>query len=274
VSSGELEYHEFAAPREVADVARCVWLLSGTAPAGAAPQPVVPDGCVEIVLNLAAPFRRFLSDGHTEVQPLSMVVGQITRAVVIAPSGVVDVVGIRLQPWGAFAMLPIPAAELSDLLLPLETLHAEMARDLPGTLAEQETPASRAAAVFRYVDRHARRSAISTRARAIVAEASGPEESATVRALARRLGLGERQVERELSRHVGLRPKMLLRIARFQRAIALARTDETLSLSAVAARSGYFDQSHLTHEFRRFAACTPSEFLGRDRSLTDLFLPD
>jgi AraC-like DNA-binding protein len=274
MSTGELEYHEFPAPPALTDVVRCVWLLSGPATAGGAPQPVVPDGCAEIVLNLADPFRRVRDSGGWEVQPRAMVVGQITGAVVIAPSGVVDLVGVRLQPWGAFSVLATPAAELCDVLVPLDALQAEMARDLPGALADERTPARRAASVFRYVATRTGRAQPTARARAIVDAATAHQESPTVRALATRLGLGERQVERELGRHVGLRPKMLLRIARFQRTLALARADETLRLSAIAARSGYFDQSHLTHEFRRFAACTPTEFLGRDRSLTDLFLSD
>jgi AraC-like DNA-binding protein len=271
-----VEYVEFPAPPMLADVVRCVWLLSGAASATPAPQPVVPDGCAEIVLNLADPFRRFRGGGAYETQPCSMVVGQITEAVVIAPSGVVDLVGIRLQPWGAFSVLPVPATDLRDVLLPLDTLAADMASDLPDELREESTSATRAARVFRYLARHGRRTPPSprSRARAIVAEATRRPEATTVRHLAARLGLGERQVERELDRHVGLRPKMLLRIARFQRALSLARADETLSLSAVAARAGYYDQAHLTHEFRRFAACTPSEFRGRDRSLTDLFLAE
>ena len=272
MSTDDLTYHEFPAPPSVADVVRCVWVLSGPPSVGAVPQPVVPDGCAEIVLNLADPFRRFDHSGSWHVQPRAMVVGQITEAVVIAPSGTVDVVGIRLQPWAAFALVAVPAAELCGHLLPLDALHADMARDLPCILAEIAPPAVRAAAVFDYVARRANRERASTRARAVVAAATAAQHPATVRQLARRLGLSERQIERELARHVGLRPKMLLRIARFQRAIGLARADETLTLSAIAARCGYFDQSHLTHDFRRFAACTPTEFLGRDRSLTDLFL--
>ena len=260
----------------LADVVRCVWVLSGPASATAAPQPVVPDGCTEIVLNLADPFRRFRHGGAWERQPCFMVVGQITEAVVIAPSGGVDLVGIRLQPWGASSVLPVPATELRDVLLPLATIAADMARDLPDELLEESTPAGRAATVFRYLGRHLRCTAASpsARARAIVAEAMGQREAMTVRNLASRLGLGERQVERELDRHVGLRPKMLLRIARFQRALSVARSDQMITWSAVAMRAGYYDQAHLTHEFRRFAACTPSEFLGRDRSLTDLFLTE
>jgi AraC-like DNA-binding protein len=270
-----VEYAEFTAPAPLADIVRCVWILSGPATPTPEPQPVVPDGCAEIVLNLADPFRRFRV-GAWETQPRSMVVGQITEAVVIAPSGDVDLVGIRLQPWGAFSLLPVPATDLRDVLIPLDTIAVGIARDLPDELRDQAAPASRAATVFRYVARQARHWSPHSRlrARAIVTEATRRPEAMTVRALAARLGLGERQVERELGRHVGLRPKMLLRIARFQRALALARGDATLGWSAVAARVGYFDQAHLTHEFRRFAACTPSDFLRRDRSLTDLFLAE
>lgn len=271
-----MHYAEFPAPVPQADFIRCVWMLSGPISANAAPQPVVPDGCAEIVLNLADEFRRFDESGSWERQPRSMVVGQTTEAVVIAPSGVVDIVGIRLQPWGAMSLLPVPAAELRDRLLPLELLASSIARDLPDQLREQTSVLTRAATVFTYLsqlvgDASPRPRA---RARAIVREATNGPEAMTVRSLAARLGLGQRQVERELDRYVGLRPKMLLRIARFQRALAVARADESLRWSAVAARAGFYDQAHLTHEFRRFAACTPAQYLGRDRSLTDLFLAD
>ncbi len=69
MSTAELEYHEIPAPPALAEIVRCVWLLSGPASATPVPQPVVPDGCAEIVLNLAAPFRRFDRSGHREEQP-------------------------------------------------------------------------------------------------------------------------------------------------------------------------------------------------------------
>lgn len=271
-----MEYLEFPAPAPLADIVRCVWLLSSPASSSPEPQPVVPDGCAEIVLNLADQFRRFSGRAIWETQPRSMVVGQITEAVVIAPSGIVDIVGIRLQPWGVLSVFPVQAVELRDVLVPLDALASSMARDLPDQLREETDAAARASIVFRYLSRHVRTTSIGARgrARAIVNEATTASDPMTVRELAARLGLGQRQVGRELDRHVGLRPKMLLRIARFQRALAVARSDESLSWSAVAARTGFFDQAHLTHEFRRFAACTPSQYLGRDRSLTDVFLTD
>jgi methylphosphotriester-DNA--protein-cysteine methyltransferase len=67
---------------------------------------------------------------------------------------------------------------------------------------------------------------------------------------------------------VGLTPKQLLRITRFQRALGIARMEPTLSWSAVAVRAGSFDQAHLIHESHDIAACTPATLLGREAELT------
>ena len=47
---------------------------------------------------------------------------------------------------------------------------------------------------------------------------------------------------------IGLTPKELVRITRFQPALALARAHPELSWSAVASRAGYYDHAHLVHE--------------------------
>jgi hypothetical protein len=74
------------------------------------------------------------------------------------------------------------------------------------------------------------------------------------------------------SETLGLSPKMLARIARVQRALALARTDTLTTWSAIAASSGYFDQSHLVRDFRQLVGCLPSEFDPSRLPITDAFV--
>jgi AraC-like DNA-binding protein len=95
-----------------------------------------------------------------------------------------------------------------------------------------------------------------------------------VNGLARRAGVSTRRVQSLFRDRVGLSPKQLLRIARFQHALALARTNAGLSWSAIAMRAGYYDQAHLIHESNDIVGCTPAALLGRDASLTDAFLPN
>jgi AraC-like DNA-binding protein len=62
-------------------------------------------------------------------------------------------------------------------------------------------------------------------------------------------------------REVGLPPKRAARVLRFHHAVGRINADQFVSLSAVAAECGYYDQAHFTREFREFAGRTPTEFI-------------
>ena len=108
----------------------------------------------------------------------------------------------------------------------------------------------------------------------LVALVSERREPMTVRAVARETGIGLRRVQQLFRNDVGLSPKQLHRITRFQRALALGRGQPRQTWSAIASRAGYFDQAHLIHESRDIAGRTPAELLGdkRPHELTDAFL--
>jgi AraC-like DNA-binding protein len=77
------------------------------------------------------------------------------------------------------------------------------------------------------------------------------------------LGVSERQLHRRVLAVVGYGPKMLARVARLRRLIALA--DEPLAARAYAA--GYPSQAHMNDEVRRLTGTTPVRFL-EDAALT------
>ena len=62
---------------------------------------------------------------------------------------------------------------------------------------------------------------------------------------------------------VGLAPKALARVLRFQRAASSLREGGRDRLADVAYDCGYYDQAHLNRDFRQFAATTPSEYAAR-----------
>lgn len=72
---------------------------------------------------------------------------------------------------------------------------------------------------------------------------------------AEHLGLGPRQLERRCQALLGLSPKVFQSLVRFQRVLAVS-TVGSQTLADVAASAGYFDQSHLGREARRFAGHT------------------
>jgi AraC-like DNA-binding protein len=268
------DYREHAPPPSLTPWVRCLWTLTGLASAEVEPQPVVPDGCMELVFNLADPFKRKVSGdaGGFHTQPHEMVVGQLAQPVVIAPTGAVNLVGIRLHPWGASGFLGVPAAELRGELLPLDDVRREFAR-LSERVASAGDSSVRVATLAAALESSGGRLTPpepALRAAVAMLLEGGPLPS--LRGVASRLGRSVRWVQRGFEHTVGLNPKMLARIARVQRAIGVATRAHSLSWAAVAAEAGYFDHSHLVRDFKMLVGCTPSEFDPRPGSLTDVFL--
>jgi transcriptional regulator GlxA family with amidase domain len=88
-----------------------------------------------------------------------------------------------------------------------------------------------------------------------------------VRDVARRVGLSDRRFIEVFRAEVGMTPKAYSRVRRFQRALAAARAVGAgrPEWARVAAACGYFDQSHLVHDFREFSGFGPAECLRQFR---------
>ncbi|MCV7070741.1 helix-turn-helix domain-containing protein [Mycobacterium rufum] len=80
---------------------------------------------------------------------------------------------------------------------------------------------------------------------------------AAIGPLAAELGWSHRRLISRYRDAVGLPPKTVARIVRFERAAERLRGGA--ELSAAAAECGYFDQAHLCREVRDLAGVTPAE---------------
>jgi AraC-like DNA-binding protein len=79
--------------------------------------------------------------------------------------------------------------------------------------------------------------------------------------LARDLGWSRRHLGELFAREYGVGMKELARIVRFERSVELLRVPACGSVAAVAAAVGYYDQAHLTREWRALAGCSPTQWL-------------
>jgi transcriptional regulator GlxA family with amidase domain len=79
--------------------------------------------------------------------------------------------------------------------------------------------------------------------------------------VARELAVSERQLRNLFSEGVGLSPKHYARIDRVRAVLAHATELASAELAAV---TGYYDQSHMTSDFRALMGVPPrSYFMGR-----------
>jgi AraC-like DNA-binding protein len=251
---------------------RCYWTLTADTAGNAPPEPALPDGSTELIFNLADPFVDATDGAGPRVQPRVVFVGQITRPIVVAPIGRVDLVAIRFQPDGAAPFFG-PAAELADRWAAADQLGLATLDQLCHRLANESDRARRLRLVEEVLVRLANRARVPAdrRVAAAVRAIDRSGGRTPIGALAAELGLGRRQLERRFAVQVGLSPKALAGIVRFQGALRAVRGG-TGSWAAIAAAAGYYDQSHLVRDFRRFAGRSPAAFLRDEGTFTGLFL--
>ena len=248
---------------------RCIWMLRGDA-GPAVPQRVVPDGCVELVLNVADRFRVVRENGATELQPAALIVADATRPITIAPSGRVDILAIRFEPGFASAFLGAPMHELGGRSWSLDDVRPAH-RGLLERIADADGAPARIRAVESLLGRAwdarlAPDDYVSGAAR-IVATSAG---RLSMDAVAEAAGVGSRRLQRGFQRHLGFGPKFFARLTRFQSLLG-ALGDRHEGWSRLAAGHGYYDQSHLIRDFHDFTGTTPEDFLGAPSAMAELF---
>jgi methylphosphotriester-DNA--protein-cysteine methyltransferase len=84
--------------------------------------------------------------------------------------------------------------------------------------------------------------------------------TARVDHLAREIGISRQHLARLFLQHVGTPPKMFARVMRFRGLIDELSIRGQLDWAGTAAKHGYYDQAHLTADFRELAGTTPNAF--------------
>jgi AraC-like DNA-binding protein len=182
------------------------------------------------------------------------------------------VMGVHFRPGGAFRFLGVPASELADIHVDLEALWGRSTQDLREQLCAAADPAKRFCVLERALVARLKNTLEEHRAVRAALNIFGRDAGeARTRDLAAHLGLSQRHFIKVFSNQVGVTPKLFARVQRFQRAADLTRSSSTPDWADIAAACGYFDQSHLIHDFQTLSGLSPTEFQGqrRERLLTN-----
>jgi AraC-like DNA-binding protein len=245
-------YVERAPVPGLADVVSTVWIQEVTHDAPAYLHRNLPHGGTEIVCTIGAPPHVLgpLTGPHLEV---------------LAPG--TTIVGVRLRPGAAGALLGVPASELVDLSVPAEALWGRAGTALGDRVDAAGSPELALATLQCRVLARRRTDddpdpLVTEAVRRLI-----PGGDTGVAALPHLLAVSERNLRRRCQAAVGLGPKALHRTLRFQgflaraqEAIGAGRAPATLAQLAVDA--GYADQAHLTRECVRLTGTTPRAFLA------------
>ncbi len=220
---------------------------------------LLPRGQTHLLINLGPPQYLVNGAGRRTFSDLWFSGQHETFLETEAPHGTV-LMAVVFRAFGAYAALGMDQDALAGEVLGLADLLGDRVRSLHARLLETADVFTRLAVVEGWLlERIARGRAlhpVTPWAAERIASAGG---QLAIRDLAARSGYSEKHLISLFRREVGLTPKSLARIHRFHTFLGQLRRQRTPSWSRLAVDCGFYDQSHLIREVRRFTGCTPRQ---------------
>lgn len=245
-------YLEIEPPTSLRPFIRCLWAYMDPDPKGAV-QRIAPDGCPELVMDFGAPYAEQGRDGVYYNQPMVLLAGQITRPMLIRPTGPVGVIAARFEPDGARDFLKAPLSSITDERIDVGTRFADFT--LPEGSLEGRLYDLLQALAARLEDlRHCENWSLDPVVRAEI-EAIAADHSTT-----RNSGSDNRALQRRFADRVGISPRALRSIHRFRKVFEHADLEGGPAWLEAGLEAGYFDQPQMARDFQRFLGCTATQW--------------
>jgi AraC-like DNA-binding protein len=230
---------------------------------------ILPSGQSQLLINLGPPQYR-IEPGPPEVRvPFTDVwysglhQGPIDTE---APHGNA-LLGVAFSARGGFPWLGESMDGLSDRIIALADALGDGALALRERLLNTDSLAARFRVVERWLLARLRpRTIVHPAVRWAVDQIAASGGRVAIEALATQTGFTRKHLGNLFQQQVGVSPKSLARIHRFRGALdILNRANGDVPWAALAEQCGFYDQSHLINEFRRFTGFSPVELARRDR---------
>jgi len=247
------------------------WSMSGYSPPHSK-ELTLPDGSADIVFELRQSAVRLYDHELREFMfGRAIVCGPHSNYFVIDTAGESDVVGIHFKPGGLRPFAGLPMAELLNRHIPLSELWGTAAEELLERLSDAGTAEERFDLLERLLPSFAGRPL--ERSSAIRYALTQLQEGRRVAELVERIGLSHGYLDRLFKNEIGLTPKRIGNLIRFQGTLGRMERGVDLDWAEVALACGYYDQSHWIKDFRRFSGLSPLQYRpipGRHRNHASL----
>jgi AraC-like DNA-binding protein len=242
------EWIEYKPDKALSKYIDAYWMTSTDTFHTPDPKILYPDGCSELVVNLG---KKTLYVNRTmAIKPGVIYLGGTLRGPLTFTSMPDSrFYGIRFKPGGFGVFFKMPLYEATGQFLELGL------KELSFLLNCEDPRVTSALANTFFLKRLSLKS---DRVLAITEHLYSVNGAITIDDLAKKHAIGFRSLERLFKNNVGVAPKELSKIIRFQSVLKrLKDKDFDENLLQLAFEMGYYDQSHLINEIKAFTGQTP-----------------
>ena len=228
---------------------------------------VIPDGKTDIIFNLNSNKLGFFKDGKEIYSKDSVIQGLRKKNFRYIANEDIEILGIRLMPFGIYTLFNIPLTELSDEPIELNLVVGKKVKELeekifdkPGIDAKIKIVQDWLFSLFiKKEERHGL--LIDTIYR--IYSTSG---KSSINLACKENYNYYKKVQRSFRESIGISPKLYARMVRFESLHNELLSVKKIDWFDIVTKFDFYDQSHLTKEFQFFTNHTPQEFVHRIES--------
>ena len=233
---------------------RCFWGSPGSHTAEELPgeELVIPDTCMDIMLTI----------NYTKNQLKSVFTGIDDRPFLSAGPCLGDRIAsfaIRFHFWAVPLFADESMREAKGAYTDADAYFTGFRRELGTLLLDTDTIGERIAAAERFLLRRLGRRREQTAVMNAVYAILRAKGNIAAPEIAGYAAVGERQLQRLFAEHIGLPPKRIALLVRYQNLWQEILSNPHFNVQDAVERYGYADQPHLLAEFRRFHSMNPTE---------------
>lgn len=253
-----MDYQEQPAPPSLSRHVQCLWSLRDDDPAPQV-QAIYADGRCELIAHTGAPMRLHDANGDSRLQAPLLFAAQQRGPIRLQPTGPVHCLGLRLTPAGSGLIAGTRLAALRDRIPDLHELDTEFAVAFAQASATYLADQG-ADALWELLASRASAHELDPTIERAVALLDRDDGDLRIAELADAVGLGLRNLQTRFLAAVGMTAKEYARVRRLQ-ALLRSLDDERADIADAAARHGYADQAHATHDLSSWTGTTPARLV-------------
>ena len=233
---------------------------------------IVPTGLIEVDFYLGS--KPSILQAERDMIDNTVINGQQKQYFDLCITDKLLLFSVIFQPAGAMMFFDIPIKELYNRNIPLRYFLKDPIDKLEELLYEADTFDERVDLMndflFGLLEKNNKNFEY-TRVEGAINKINCCNGNISIENLASEICLGRKQFERTFTEHIGSTPKQFLRTVRFQYVIHNKLSFPQLSLTELAYKSGYYDQSHMIADFKALTGMTPKQYFSNCDLASDYF---
>lgn len=236
------------------------------------PALISPSGFPELIFNFGATVHIDSLQTRKNNIPSLFVGGQITKPIAVAFGSSLQCLCVKLQPHSLKALFNTDSSLFTDKAISVSDINPRLNDALYHQLSEASSDDLRIDSIENHLRsllklNHHKVSATTT----AVVEYIRKNPHMSLNILNNLVGCSSRTLQRQIKQDIGISPKMLYRILRFNKTYYQIKNNHQQSMHDIAFHCGYYDLSHLVNEFREFTGNSPALYFSDENVYNKLF---